>query len=69
MAAITHVFTIARVAQILGEDVIAVYGPGDDDYTPAFTDFGIENLRELIEVHRKNSAPQPVAPTEPDPAP
>jgi hypothetical protein len=68
MAAITHVFTIARVAPLLGEDedwlreisiemepedgVIAVYGPGDDDFTPAFTDFGIENLRELIEIYR-----------------
>jgi hypothetical protein len=26
---------------------LAVYGLGDE-YTPAFTEFGIENLRELI---------------------
>ena len=63
MAAITHVFTLARVAEMLGEDedllyeisiemepedgVIHVYGT-DDDGTTAFTDFGIENLRELL---------------------
>ena len=86
MAAITHVFTIARVAQLLGEDedwlreisiemepedgVIAVYGPGDDDYTPAFTDFGIENLRALIEIYRKDGDPKaPADPSEPDPVP
>jgi hypothetical protein len=62
-----HVTTIARVAQELGEDenwladialemepedgVIWVYGP-DDDTTMAFTDFGIEQLKELIAIHR-----------------
>jgi hypothetical protein len=62
-----HVTTIARVAEELGEDenwladialemepedgVIWVYGP-DDDATMAFTDFGIEQLKELIAIHR-----------------
>lgn len=74
MAAITHVFNIARVAEILGEDedllhdisiemepedgVIHVYGIGED-YTPAFTDFGIENLRELLQIHRANAHGRP----------
>jgi hypothetical protein len=70
MAAISHVFTLARVAALLGEDedwlheislelepedgMLAVYGP-DDEYTPAFTDLGLENLRELIRLHRANA--------------
>jgi len=72
MAAISHVFTLARVAQMLGEDedwlsdvstemepedgIISVYGLGED-YTPAFTDFGIENLRQIVDIHRENSEP------------
>jgi hypothetical protein len=68
MAAISHVFTIARVAEMLGEDedwlreisgemgpedgILIVYGVGDD-HAPAFTDFGLENLRELILIHRE----------------
>jgi hypothetical protein len=71
MAAISHVFTLARVAALLGEDedwlheislelepeegVLAVYGLGDE-YTPAFTKLGLENLRELIRIHRANAA-------------
>ena len=59
------VFTISRVAKDLGEDddwlwdvangmdpedgVIWVYGIGDDSVM-AFTDFGIENLMELIRI-------------------
>ena len=54
MAAISHVFTLARVAQMLGEDS-----------TPAFTDFGIENLRQIIDIHRENDA-EPSAKTEND---
>jgi hypothetical protein len=70
MAAIGHVFTLARVAAMLGEDEdwlhaistelepedgrLAVYGLGDE-YTPAFTEFGIENLRELIRIHREST--------------
>ena len=62
-----HVFTIARVAAILGEDedwlgdvanemdqedgLIWVYGPGEDGVM-GFTDFGIETLRELVEIYK-----------------
>ncbi|WP_394890029.1 hypothetical protein ACG873_32180 [Mesorhizobium sp. AaZ16] len=58
MAGIAHVLTLARVAELPGEDedllheisiemepedgVIGVHGIGDA-YTPAFTDFGLEN--------------------------
>jgi hypothetical protein len=70
MAASAHVLTLARVAELLGEDedllheisigmepedgVIGVHGLGDD-YTPAFTEFGIENLRDLIERHKADA--------------
>ena len=63
-----HVHTIARVAQMLGEDedwlsdvanemdqedgLIWVYGPGDDDGVMAFTDFGLETLEELIKIYK-----------------
>ena len=63
------VFTISRVAKDLGEDqdwlwdvangmdtedsVIWVYGISDDSVM-AFTDFGIENLMELIRIHKEN---------------
>lgn len=62
--------TINRVAAELGETVdqifdlaidmetedgvIWVYGPGDDSVI-AFTPFGIENLRELIEMARERA--------------
>lgn len=62
-----HVFTIDRVASDLGENeewlaeianemepedgLIRVYNPSDDGVI-AFTDFGIENLRKLIVIHR-----------------
>jgi hypothetical protein len=62
-----HVTTINRVAEDLGEDedwladvanameiedgVIWVYGGGEDGVM-AFTDFGIENLIELIKIHK-----------------
>lgn len=64
-----HVFTIARVAEMLGEDedwlwdvanemdqedgLIWVYGTGDEEVM-AFTDFGIETLQGLIEIHKAN---------------
>jgi hypothetical protein len=68
MAAPSAVFTIARVAKMLDEDMdwlldvalemdpedgcLTVYGV-DDEGTTAFTPFGIENLKELIcAVHR-----------------
>ena len=62
-----HVFTIDRVARDLGENeewlaeianemepedgLIWVYNLSDGGVI-AFTDFGIENLRELILIHR-----------------
>ena len=62
-----HVKTISRVAKELGEDedwlfdvamemdvedgVIWVYG-ADEDGEMAFTDFGIENLINLIKIHK-----------------
>jgi hypothetical protein len=70
MAAPSAVFTIARVAEMLGEDVdwlcdvalemepedgcLAVYDVGVNEGTIAFTDFGIDNLKELIEIHQAN---------------
>jgi hypothetical protein len=62
-----HVKTISRVAKELGEDedwlfdiamdmdiedgVICVYGV-DEEGEMAFTDFGIENLIDLIKIHK-----------------
>jgi hypothetical protein len=59
--------TIARVAEMLGEDedwlwdvaaemdpedgLIWVYGPGDESVM-AFTDFGIETLTDLIQIYK-----------------
>ena len=67
MAAPSAVFTIARVAAMLGEDEdwlsdvalemdpedgrMAIYGVNDEG-TTGFTSFGIENLKELIEMHK-----------------
>ena len=63
MAAITHVFTIRRAAEVLGRDEQLLWDLSDqlepEDgklwiydldglETRAFTDFGIENLREII---------------------
>ena len=62
MAAISFVFTIRRVAQILERDEQVLWDLMDDlepedgliwvhdteGETPAFTEYGIENLRELI---------------------
>jgi hypothetical protein len=63
VAAITRVYTIGYVAEMLGEDenwlrdlaidmdpedgCLAVYGLAEDGVT-AFTDFGIENLQQII---------------------
>jgi hypothetical protein len=68
MAAISFVFTIARVAEILGEDedlmhevslgmepedgVLWIYGLKGEEVL-AFTAFGIENLRDLIPLYKK----------------
>jgi hypothetical protein len=67
MAAPSAVFTMARVAAMLGEDedwlsdvalemdpeagCLTIYGVNDESMT-GFTDFGIENLKELIEIHK-----------------
>lgn len=64
-----HVTTINRVAEELGEDedwlcdianemeiedgCIWVYGIGEDGIL-ALTDFGIENLKELVEIYKDN---------------
>ena len=66
-----HVTTINRVAEELGEDVdwlrhvanemeiedgvIWVYGVGEDGVM-AFTDFGIENLIDLIKIYKEDPA-------------
>jgi hypothetical protein len=67
-----HVTTINRVAEELGENedwlfevanemevedgCIWVYGIGEDGIL-AFTDFGIENLRELVKIYKDNPDP------------
>ena len=64
-----HVTTITQVAKDLGEDedwlrdvanemeiedgVIWVYGVGEDG-VQAFTDFGIENLTELVRMYKES---------------
>lgn len=63
-----HVTTVAKVAKDLGEDadwlqdvandmdiedgVIWIYGAGDDGIM-ALTDFGIDNLIELVKIRRQ----------------
>jgi hypothetical protein len=65
-----YVTTIARVAAELGEDedwlwniaaemepedgLIWVYSIGDDGVM-AFSDFGVENLKELVRIHKNRS--------------
>ena len=75
VAAISAVFTIGYVAEMLGEDeewlwelsidmfpedgCLRVYGVGEDG-VPAFTQFGIESLQETIrELRRTGQAPAP----------
>jgi hypothetical protein len=79
MAAITRVYTIGYVAELLGEDEdwlwdiaidmdpedghLWVYGVGEDGVA-AFTDFGIENLRQLVadlRAHGRAPPPKPKA--------
>ena len=79
MAAIAAVFTIGHVARMLGEDedwlhdlsidmfpedgCLHVYGVGDDGVT-AFTQFGIECLKQIIADERTaGRAPPQVKPT------
>ena len=70
MPAISHVFTINYVAEMLGEDdewlwelqidmfpedgCLRVYGVGEDG-VPAFTDYGIECLKQIS---RKRELPE-----------
>jgi hypothetical protein len=75
VAAITRVYTIGYVAEMLGEDEdwlwdvangmdpedghLWVYGVGDDGVA-AFTDFGIENLQQLVaDLRADGKAPPP----------
>jgi hypothetical protein len=67
MAAISHVFTISRVAKMLGEDEdwlhdisiemdpedgrLTVCGTGEETIT-AFTDLGVENLAQIVEIYK-----------------
>jgi hypothetical protein len=69
MAGISYVFTITRVAKMLGEDedwlheistekdpedgCLTVLGPGEEAIT-AFTRSGVDNLIELVEIHKAN---------------
>ena len=80
LAAIAAVFTIGYVANMLGEDedwlhdlsvdmfpedgCLRVYGVGEDGVT-AFTEYGIECLRQIIADERAaGDAPPQVKPTE-----
>jgi hypothetical protein len=65
MAGISHVFTITRVAEMLGEDEdllqeisidmdpedgrLTVLGPGEESVM-AFTPYGVDNLTELVKM-------------------
>lgn len=79
LAAISHVFTIGYVAQLLGEDedwlhelsiemfpedgCLHVYGVGEDGVT-AFTEYGIECLKQIVADERAaGDAPPPVQST------
>ena len=71
MPAPAHVFTISRVAELLGEDqqplwdlaldmgpehgCLWIYGT-DDQQTMAFTDRGLEYLKELVSEHKRSKA-------------
>ncbi|MEH6718825.1 MAG: hypothetical protein V7704_08090 [Aurantimonas endophytica] len=72
MAAVTRVFTLSRAARMLERDeellwgladqlepedgVLWIYDVDDEDGIMAFTDFGLNNLKELIadQVDRKD---------------
>jgi hypothetical protein len=76
LPAISHVFTIGHVAELLGEDedwlyelsidmfpedgCLRVYGVGEDGVT-AFTEDGIECLKQIVAEERAaGKAPPPV---------
>jgi hypothetical protein len=72
MAAPSFAFTIGRAAELLGEDKellwdlvdemqpedgrLWIYGTGDQQ-TIAFTEWGLENLREILAEHKRRQAP------------
>ena len=74
MAAPANAFSISRAAEILGEDeellwevaigmepedgTLWIHGTGDQA-TLAFTDWGLENLRELIAEHKRRKPTHP----------
>jgi hypothetical protein len=76
MAAVATVYTLDLVAENLGEDAdwlwdvscemapedgcLSIHGR-NDEHTVAFTDFGIENLIELVRIHKAD--PSLLAPT------
>src|SRR5436190_7998524 len=79
LSAITSVFTITYVAEMLGEDVdwlhelsidmfsedgcLRVYGVGEDG-VPAFTEYGIECLKQILADKRAaGGAPPPIRST------
>jgi hypothetical protein len=67
MAAISHVFTISRVAEMLGENAdwlqeisiemdpedgrLIVWGTGEQTIT-AFTGLGVENLAQIVDIYK-----------------
>ena len=73
MAGIPHVFTISHVAEMLGEDEewlreisinmdpeegsLWVIGVGEDG-CPAFTEYGIECLKQIIIEERRSASPR-----------
>jgi len=76
MAGISYIFTISRVAEMLGEDedwlyelsidmfaedgCLRVYGVGEDGVT-AFTEYGIERLKQIIaDETAAGKAPPPI---------
>ena len=78
MAAISAVFTISHVAKLLSEDedwlhdlsigmfpedgCLHVYGVGEDGVT-AFTEYGIEYLKQIVADERAaGRAPKPIRP-------
>jgi hypothetical protein len=77
VAVTSHLFTISRVAEMLGEDEnwlqeistemdpedgrLTVWGTGEETIT-AFTDLGIENLAQIIEIYKADPDLTPRSP-------
>jgi hypothetical protein len=74
MAGISYVFTISRVAEMLGEDeewldeISIQLDPEDrvlglgDEATTAFSPFGVDNLAELVQIHKADPGLLPCRP-------